>query len=351
MLILLFIVTLVSTKDLLDLSLKYNDYLLQPSMELSASQKDMLYAEYNELYNKSSSIFRKKIFLSSVNTIIKHNRNPENTWKMGLNKYSDMSFEEYEDKFLLKAEQNCSATKGNHVLSGKEAPDFVDWRLEGVVSGVKAQGHCGSCWTFSSTGCLEAHYRLYKKQPVLLSEQQLVDCAGDFDNHGCNGGLPSHAFEYLRYNGGIQSEETYPYKAVDQPCSFNPDLIVAKVPGGAVNITALDPIALRDAIAFKGPVSVAFQVTDDFRHYRSGIFSSTVCKDGAMDVNHAVLAVGYGTENDVPYYIIKNSHGLDFGENGYFRMVRGKNMCGILNCCAYPNLEEENEETIKVIDV
>ena len=111
----------------------------------------------------------------------------------------------------LGAAQDCSATEHNLKLIPQndllEDTNF-DWRNldPNPVTPVKNQGKCGSCWTFSTTGCLEAHWKIYKGETVYLSEQQLVDCAGDFDNHGCNGGLPSHAFEYIRYNKGLMSE-------------------------------------------------------------------------------------------------------------------------------------------------
>jgi len=125
---------------------------------------------------------------------------------MGVNQYSDMTDMEFSKAFLIQEKQNCSATNTySKRLSNLKIPESWDWREYGGVSPVKNQGHCGSCWTFSTTGCLEAHYRIHKKQNYLFSEQQLIDCAQAFDNNGCDGGLPSHAFEYIKYNGGIQT--------------------------------------------------------------------------------------------------------------------------------------------------
>ena len=113
--------------------------------------------------------------------------------------------------------QNCSATSFLQVkpeLKVAAIPDGYEWNDIGMVSPVKNQGQCGSCWTFSTVGALESHWNILgKSRNQTFSEQQLVDCAGDFDNHGCNGGLPSHAFEYIKYAGGIESDATYPYKA------------------------------------------------------------------------------------------------------------------------------------------
>jgi len=210
------------------------------------------------------------------------------------------------------------------------------------VSPVKNQGHCGSCWTFSSTGALEAHYKKKTGRLVSLSEQQLLDCAGNYDNHGCNGGLPSHAFEYVKENGGIDSEAVYPYKAASPDgtrCKFH-KLFAAVQVMDVVNITQFDEKQLERAVGTVGPVSVAFQVASDFRSYAGGVYTSTVCGNQPKDVNHAVLAVGYDTDaaTKKKYWIIKNSWGSAWGLEGYFLMERGKNMCGVSDCASYPVL-------------
>jgi len=254
--------------------------------------------------------------------------------------------------------QNCSATSSASQLEAKlgsrvlqDIPDALDWRERGIVSEVKNQGSCGSCWTFSTVGALEAHLAL-KADPwraPRLSEQQLVDCAFNFDTAGCNGGLPSHAFEYIKHAGGLSTEFAYPYVAETKDCSFSmaEDAPVPEaqgvgiiVPGGSVNLTAGDEKQLQMALATAGPVSVAFQVASDFKSYASGVYTSTVCKDGPMDVNHAVLAVGYGTDVDLdmPYWTIKNSWDFTWGADGYFKMEAFKNMCGVANCNSYPDL-------------
>lgn len=157
----------------------------------------------------------------------------------------------------------------------------------------------------------------------------MVDCADDFDNHGCNGGLPSHAFEYLHYSGGIMTSADYPYEAKDNKCRFDRQKIAMGNIQGSFNITANDETELTNAIYTKGPVSIAFQVVNDFMSYRSGVYSSSKCKNSATDVNHAVLAVGYGVENGEEYYLVKNSWGSSWGDKGYFKIKRNKNMCGV----------------------
>jgi cathepsin H len=218
---------------------------------------------------------------------------------------------------------------------GDDIPEEKDWRTQGAVTPVKNQGKCGSCWTFSSTGCLESHNILKHGKTALLSEQNLLDCAQAFDNHGCNGGLPSHAFEYIHYNGGLDTEETYPYEAKEGKCKFNTYHVGVKV-DAVVNITSRNEDELKAAVGSTGPVSVAFQVVSDFRFYKSGVYESKECRSGEQDVNHAVLAVGYGTLDGKKHWIVKNSWGASWGMDGYFEIKRDENMCGIADCASYP---------------
>ena len=146
----------------------------------------------------SLDVDRKEVFKANMERIRAHNQDTSNTWQMGVSKFSDMTWQEFKDYHLMKP-QKCSATNTQFV----EAPprDFVDsifggndidWRARGKVSNVKDQGNCGSCWTFSTTGAIESRYAIrYGGKMPLVSEQQLIDCAQAFDNHGCNGGLPS----------------------------------------------------------------------------------------------------------------------------------------------------------------
>lgn len=170
---------------------------------------------------------------------------------------------------------------------------------------------------------------------MTLAEQQLVDCAQNFNNHGCQGGLPSQAFEYILYNKGIMGEDSYPYIGKNGQCKFNPEKAVAFVKN-VVNITLNDEAAMVEAVALYNPVSFAFEVTEDFMMYKSGVYSSNSCHKTPDKVNHAVLAVGYGEQNGLLYWIVKNSWGSNWGNNGYFLIERGKNMCGLAACASYP---------------
>lgn len=292
----------------------------------------------------------------SIDVLVKrHNENLENHYQLSSDgPFGDVSWEEFQSSILM-APQDCSATLGRtNFFTADPLPTHVDWREKGVVSGVKNQGKCGSCWTFSTTGAMESHHAIKFKnwKTSEMAEQQLLDCAGDFENHGCNGGLPSHAFEYIHAAGGLSKEFFYPYRAEStgdkSQCRFDSSA-KSKIGGRTVrsfNMTEGDEESLMRIVATVGPVSVAFQVVEDFRLYKRGVYSTDKCKQGPQDVNHAVLIVGYGTEPDVrlPYWIVKNSWGTDWGEDGYFRIARGRNMCGIATCASYPILDNDLEE-------
>uniref|UniRef100_A0AAZ3NVF8 Pro-cathepsin H n=1 Tax=Oncorhynchus tshawytscha TaxID=74940 RepID=A0AAZ3NVF8_ONCTS len=276
-----------------------------------------------------------QIFIENKRRIDYHNEG-NHKFTMGLNQFSDLTFAEFRKSFLLTEPQNCSATKGSHVSSNGPYPESVDWRKKGhYVTAVKNQGPCGSCWTFSTTGCLESVTAIATGKLLQLSEQQLVDCAQAFNNHGCNGGLPSQAFEYIKYNKGIMTEEDYPYTAHDDTCKFKTELAAAFVKD-VVNITKYDEMGMLDAVARFNPVSLAYEVTSDFMHYDGGVYTSMECHNTTDTVNHAVLAVGYGEEKGTPYWIVKNSWGSSWGMKGYFFIERGKNMCGLAGCSSYP---------------
>ena len=327
--------------------------LVLPNLILSAEDPLLFEARFQAYTSAFGKVYasdaeraqRIKNFAATLAQIEKHNGRSDVTYSLGVNQFSDWTDDEFMEFFNLggmKGQQECSATKlrkekKNVHLASVTPPARRDWRDANIVSPVKNQGHCGSCWTFSTTGALEAHWKQTTGQWVSLSEQQLVDCAQNYDNHGCSGGLPSHAFEYIMENGGLDTERGYPYLAADgKKCNFRKRSVGAKVTG-VVNITQFDEQELQVAVGTVGPVSVAFQVASDFRSYAGGVYTSTVCGNQPKDVNHAVLAVGYDVDaNGKKYWIIKNSWGEQWGLQGYFWMERGKNMCGVSDCASYP---------------
>ncbi|XP_077294452.1 cathepsin L [Arctopsyche grandis] len=292
--------------------------------------------------------FRMKIFMENKHKIAKHNRMFElgkATFKQRLNKYGDMLHHE----FISTLNGFNKSTSHKNLLRGTMSPGStfispanvqlaksVDWRLKGAVTEVKDQGKCGSCWSFSATGSLEGqHYRKTGKL-VSLSEQNLVDCSTAYGNNGCNGGLMDNAFRYVKDNGGIDTEKTYPYDALDESCKYNPKDSGA-TDSGFVDIPQGDEDKLKEALATVGPVSVAIDASQEsFQFYHEGVYYEPNCSSENLD--HGVLAVGYGTdETGQDYYIVKNSWGQTWGKDGYIQMARNKeNHCGIASSASYP---------------
>jgi len=215
-------------------------------------------------------------------------------------------------------------------------PDKVDWRDAGLVTNVKNQGQCGSCWAFSTTGALEGQMKKATNKSVDLSEQNLVDCSTSYGNHGCHGGLMDYAFTYIKANGGLDTEEYYPYTGKEDECEFKKKY-VGGTDTGYVDVTAGDEDALKKASASIGPISIAIDASHfSFQFYKKGIYDEVNCSSTKLD--HGVLLVGYGLNvHGKEYWLVKNSWGERWGLKGYVKMVRNKNnQCGVASAASYP---------------
>jgi len=309
--------------------------------------------------SEENESLRLGIFTKNLNLIEKHNEEFDkgiHSYSMGVNYFADWTVEEFREKMLgvrMDKSLKKGLSSGVHLRlpSNIEIPTDVDWRTEGAVTPVKNQGQCGSCWAFSTTGSLEsAHFRL-TGELVSLSEQQLIDCSEKFDNDGCNGGLMDNAFEYIKSVGGLNTEDSYPYQAKAQKCNFQKEKIGSTC-SGYVDIPKGDEAALKEAVATQGAISVAIDVTEDkFMFYKSGVFVDSKCGNNEDELNHGVLVVGYGSLNSTndatdtttaDFWIVKNSWGIKWGEEGYIRMARNNNnMCGISTKSSYPLVKKD----------
>ncbi|RWS22930.1 cathepsin L1-like protein, partial [Leptotrombidium deliense] len=215
---------------------------------------------YNKNYNdQKEESYRRSIFVENVKKIIKHNIEADlglHSYVLGVNEFADLTtkeFSQFYNGFSYNQKQNSSLLYEPTIA---ELPDEVDWRNKGLVTRVKNQKQCGSCWAFSAVASIEGQHAKATGKLVSLSEQQLVDCSKKYGNHGCNGGLMDKAFKYVIANGGIDTEDSYPYKAVDGRCRFKRETIGAKIKK-YVDIKRGDEIALQHAVAKIGPISVA----------------------------------------------------------------------------------------------
>ena len=289
--------------------------------------------KYNKSYGSSSEMkFRLSVFSQNMNLIKKSNADKSKTFTSGVTLFADMTFEEFTNQYLMKPVAN----KHKNVLTSGPLPrGNVDWRQKsGVVSEVRDQGQCGSCWAFSTVASTESTRFLFDGTSTSLSEQELVDCASSYGNYGCNGGLMPYAFDYIVDNG-ISTRAQYPYRGYQNYCQ-------SSYTSTRYNIKSYNQISPVDVTGLMSAtndtvVAVAFEATQELMHYTGGIYNpDSSC---GLQLNHAVNAVGYNSEADVPYFIVRNSWSAAWGEAGYFRMTigSGSGSCGIANeTCTYP---------------
>ena len=251
------------------------------------------------------------------------------SYTLGHNKFSHMTEEEFIAKYTgLKVPENYERNIVAEVPVLSQASN-VDWRDKGAVNPVKDQGQCGSCWAFSATASIEGAWKISGHALENLSEQQLVDCSASYGNHGCNGGWMDYGFKYIITVGGQERTADYPYKAVDQACKFSASKITGKITGFK-DVPKNDCKTLLK-FAADGPTSVAI-AANAIMNYKNGVFSTATCGTG---LNHGVTLVGYGTDSTLnkDYYIVRNSWGTGWGEQGYIRMDRNvqtsSGICGI----------------------
>jgi cathepsin L len=298
---------------------------------------------HNKFYSGSEEQLRRAVWESNLKKVQDHNLHADlgvHTFWLGMNKYADLSITEFAKMMNgYNASITGSRRSGRTFVSDplRDLPDTVDWRDKGYVTGVKDQGQCGSCWAFSSTGSLEGQHFKATGKLISLSEQNLVDCSTKQGNMGCNGGLMDQAFEYIKENNGIDTEDSYPYEARDNQCRFK-STDVGATDTGFTDIKSKDEGQLQEAVATVGPISVAIDAGHtSFQLYKHGVYSEPFCSQTRLD--HGVLAVGYGADSGKDYWLVKNSWGAGWGDQGYIKMSRNKrNQCGIATAASYPTV-------------
>jgi cathepsin F len=285
-----------------------------------------------EEFQERFQIFKQNYKRIEMHRMMSQNNIDDGDYELGISKFSDMTPSEFSKTFLnleinhlqrLKASK--TSNKINATFQNGTAPESWDWREKGVVSPVKSQRACGSCWAFSAVGNIESQYAIKTGKNTTFSEQQLVDC--DEIDHGCNGGLMENAYQYLEKTG-IMSSEDYAYKGSKGSCQFNQTKAVASVTGYHYAGTD-DEEKIKQILFENGPFAIAINAMP-LQFYMWGVFNpwwQWMCNPKTL--NHGVLLVGYGMSGTKPYWIVKNSWGSHWGEKGYFRIIAGKGACGL----------------------
>jgi len=291
---------------------------------------------------------RLEIFSNMLDDIEKHNADNSQTYKLGLNQFSHLTF----DEFVVQARIGGTKAPSLRRQSGgavhqapsdlSTLPTTVDWVASGAVAPIKDQGSCGSCWSFSAIGALESAYYLKYGSLLTFSEQELVSCDTAGSDAGCNGGWMDDAFTFVQANGGVTTEAGYPYTSgatgVSGTCVTSGYTNNANVaPKSFTDVATGSVSALMSAVS-QQPVSIAIQANQiAFQSYKSGVLTGRC----GTRLDHGVVLVGYGTDaaTGLDYWKVRNSWGTSWGESGYIRIERSNSdLCGVLDAPSYPNL-------------
>jgi cathepsin L len=278
---------------------------------------------FNKHYRESEVSFRKDIFernLAAGGELRCAERST--SYQMGINQFSDLTPAEFESFLGRRGPKTLSTSRQTLKLTGI-VPPSIDWRDKNVISPIKNQGGCGSCWAFASTEQVESFVALSGAPLPILSPQHLVSCDSN-PKHcggtgGCGGSIPELAFDFVQANG-LALEKDYPYTGRDSPCNTTAAAHPAATLTGHVRLQQNDYQSVLNALATVGPLAVNVWAIP-FQGYRSGVFTGCNYKS-SMDIDHVMQLVGYGTDAGKDYWIVRNSWGSSWGENGYIRLAR-----------------------------
>jgi len=287
--------------------------------------------QHNKKYRHDNFFERYNVFKANLDFIEEHNSG-NSTFTVAMNVFGDLTAAEFAATHTgrlphrrLGAEAVPAEPNAN--------PASVDWRSQKVVTPIKNQGSCGSCWSFATTGSIEGAWAIKGNTLVSLSEQQLVDCSTKQGNKGCNGGLSTSAYKYVIANKGITGESDYPYTAKNGNCQTGKP--ARATISNYKTVTANSDADLENAVAIV-TVSVAIEADkSSFQFYKAGVYNDAGC---GTSLDHEVLTVGYNTDGKTKYWIVKNSWGTSWGVSGYIYIARvsGKGICGINMDACYP---------------
>uniref|UniRef100_A0A0E0ML92 Uncharacterized protein n=1 Tax=Oryza punctata TaxID=4537 RepID=A0A0E0ML92_ORYPU len=306
-----------------------------------AARHERWMAQYGRVYKDADEKARRfEVFKANVAFIESFNAGGKNKYWLGVNQFADLTSEEFKATmtnnkgFSPNGVRVSTGFKYDNV-SADALPASVDWRNKGAVTPIKDQGQCGCCWAFSAVAAMEGIVKLSTGKLISLSEQELVDCDVQGNDHGCEGGEMDGAFQFILNNGGLTAEANYPYMGEDGQCKTTSAANVAASIKGYEDVPANDESSLMKAVAGQ-PVSVAVDASK-FQFYGGGVMTG----ECGTSLDHGVTVIGYGTASDgTKYWLVKNSWGTTWGEAGYVRMEKDiddkRGMCGLAMQPSYP---------------
>jgi cathepsin L len=288
---------------------------------------DEFLVQYNKQYDSAEYDLHKHIYENNVADVIAHNADSRQAYKKGINQFTDMTeaeFSQYLGNTVTLANQRRMALEpAQHpTVPLDQLPDSVDWRDKGVVTPVKNQGACGSCWAFATVEGVESAVMRDAGKLLTLSAQDVTSCTKNPQHCGGTGGCGGATYE-LGYEqvakDGIASEADYPYIAQTGTCKTTIKK-TAKI-RNYVKLIENNYTDLMNAIATVGPIAVSVDA-GSWGSYRSGVFTGCPGTGRNVIINHAVQLVGYGVENNNPYWLVRNSWGASWGDRGYIKILR-----------------------------
>jgi len=302
---------------------------------LTDEQSEWLFSnwmqQHNKVYAADQVVHRFNIWKENMEMILNHNLNSKASWTLGMNAFGDLTAEEWKARMGIRrvAHPVKPTHKKKHSFKptkeGAAPPATWDWRDHNAINPVQNQGQCGSCWAFTAGDAVSGAWAIKTGLLFAVSVQEIVDCSGPQGNQGCNGGLMDQAFQWVIANGGICDWQEYQYTAETGNCMSGNCTNVAAIKA-YVDVPTLDENALMTA-TYSTVVSTAVEADQSvFQFYTGGIIDSAACGD---ELDHGMTVVGWGTDKGVDYWTLRNMWGEAWGEAGYVRLVRGKNMCGL----------------------
>jgi len=301
-----------------------------------ADDADVLFtawkAQYNKVYAAGEEPVRLENFKASLDRIASRNAAGSQA-TFGLTKFSDMTPEEFKTMYLgyKRSEERAEVeVLTNDIVN---VPQTFDWRTQNppMVTPVKNQEQCGSCWAFSVTENIESMYCMSKQMDCTglapLSPQQIVDC--DTTDSGCEGGDPPTAYEYIISAGGLEDDSNYPYTAQDGTCNFQSSEVAVTISSWKNGTENSDEGLMQSNLVAWGPLSICVEA-QPWQDYTGGILMASDCD---TNLDHCVQLVGYDMTNATPFWSVRNSWGADWGESGYIRLQYGQDTCGCADEC------------------